>query len=228
MGCATALFFGPAPWGPWEGPKGQISLNIFKFQLQSQFQRFFKPNFVCLLTHERYKTYQTGFSFGRLGHTPGVGLRGTMGGLGVNYFFLKFNQIWCVSCLYEWHMHWHHFLGPPPPPPPPRPWGGAKRSNIIKSELQSRFQRFLNQTLCIFSQMKDIYYISQDFHSAAWVIPRGGTWGGTVGGWGSKFFFPKLNQIWCANYSHEWHMHPHNFLGPCPLGPWGGVKNLIF
>ena len=41
----------------------------------------------------------------------------------------------------------------------PRPlghWGGAKRSNIIKSELQSQFQRFLDQTLCIFSQMKDI------------------------------------------------------------------------
>ena len=36
------------------------------------------------------------------------------------------------------------------------PWGGAKRSNIIKSEVQSHFQRFLNQTLCIFSQMKDI------------------------------------------------------------------------
>ena len=41
-------------------------------------------------------------------------------------------------------------------PTPLGPWGGAKRSNIIKSELQSQFQRFLNQTLYIFSQMKDI------------------------------------------------------------------------
>ena len=89
-------------------------------------------------------------------------------------------------------------------PDPLGPWGGAKRSNIIQSELQSQFlgvvslskninpslvlvqprktrpfiterllmgrkesnqtnktkqsqfQRFLNQTLCIFSQMKDI------------------------------------------------------------------------
>ena len=41
--------------------------------------KIFKPNFVCLLTNERYKTYQTGFSFGRLGHAPGVGLGGTMG-----------------------------------------------------------------------------------------------------------------------------------------------------
>ena len=49
-------------------------------------------------------------------------------------------------------MQRHHFLGPRPL----GPWGGAKRSNIIKSELQSQFQRFLNQTLCIFLQMKDI------------------------------------------------------------------------
>ena len=139
---------------------------------------------MCLLTHERYKTYQKGFSFGRLGHAPEAGLRGTVGGLVVNFFFLKFNQIWCVSCLHEWHLHRHHFLGPRPL----GPWGGAKRSNIIKSELQSQFQRFLDQTLYIFSQMKDIYYISQDFHSAAWVMPRGGTWG-YCGGLGVKNFF---------------------------------------
>ena len=108
---------------------------------------------MCLLTNERYKTYQTGFSFGCLGHAPGVGLGGTVGGCGVKKIFPKFNQIWCVSYLHEWHMQRHHFLGPRPL----GPWGGAKRSNIIKSELQSQFQRFLNQTLCIFSHMKDIY-----------------------------------------------------------------------
>ena len=43
-------------------------------------------------------------------------------------------------------------------PHPLGPRGGAKRSNIIKSELHSQFQRFLNQTLCIFSQMKYITY----------------------------------------------------------------------
>ena len=37
---------------------------------------------MCLLTIERYETYQTGFSFRRLGHAPGVGLGGTMGGWG--------------------------------------------------------------------------------------------------------------------------------------------------
>ena len=64
----------------------------------------------------------------------------------------KFNQIWCVRYLQECHIQRHHCLGPGPL----GPWGGAKRSNIIKSILQSQFQRFLNQTLCIFSQMKDI------------------------------------------------------------------------
>ena len=35
------------------------------------------------------------------------------------------------------------------------PLGRAKRSNIIKFQSQSQFQRFLYQTLCVFSQMKD-------------------------------------------------------------------------
>ena len=76
-------------------------------------------------------------------------------------------------------------------PRPLGPLGGAKRSNIIKSELQSQFQRFLNQTLCIFSQMKDIYHIRRDFHLDAWVMPRGGTLG-YRGGSGSKFFFSEI------------------------------------
>ena len=99
-----------------------------------------------LLTIERYETYQTGFSFSRLGHAPGVGLGGTRGGWGVQkLFFPKFNQIWCVSNLHEWHMQQHNFFGSHPL----GPWGGAKRSNIIKSQSQSQFQRFFNQTLCV-------------------------------------------------------------------------------
>ena len=135
---------------------------------------------MCLLIHERYKTYETGFSFGRLAHAPGVGLRGTVGGLGVKFFFSKFNQIWCVSYLHEWHMHRRHFLGPHPL----GPWGGAKRSNIIKSELQSQFQRFLNQTLCIFSQMKYIYNISDGIFIRPPGSSPGVGLGGTMGGWG--------------------------------------------
>ena len=139
--------------------------------------------------HERYKTYQTGFSFGSLGHALGVGLGGTVGGWGgQKNFFPKFNQIWCVSFLHEWHTHRRHFFGPRAL----GPWGGAKRSNIIKSELQSQFQRFLNQTLYIFSQMKDIKHIRRDFHLAAWVMPRGGTWAYRGGLGGKKNFFSEI------------------------------------
>ena len=49
--------------------------------------KIFIPNFVCVLTNERYKTYQTEFLFCRLGHAPGVGLWGTRGAQGVNFFF---------------------------------------------------------------------------------------------------------------------------------------------
>ena len=146
------FLFGPAPWGPGEGPKGQISLIIIKFQLQSQFQRFFKQT-LCVFSHMKdIKTYQTGFSFGRLGHAPGVGLRGTVGGWGVKFFFFEIQPDLVCELLTCMAHAPAPFLGPRPL----GPWGGAKMSNIIKSELQSQLQRFLNQTLCIFSQMKDI------------------------------------------------------------------------
>ena len=53
------------------------------------------------------------------------------------------------------------------------PLGGAKRSNIIKFQLQSQFQRFFNQTLCVFSHMKDIKHIRRNFHLVTWVMRQG-------------------------------------------------------
>ena len=77
------------------------------------------------------------------------------------------------------------------------PWGGTKRSNIIKSQLQSQFQRFLNQTVCV-SQMKDIKHIRRDFHLVPWVMPQGFGLGGAGGG-GQKFNF--LNMVmWHIKY----------------------------
>ena len=55
--------------------------------------KIFIPNFVCVLTNERYKTYQTGFLFCRLGHAPGVGLLGTGGTQGVKHFFFKHGHV---------------------------------------------------------------------------------------------------------------------------------------
>ena len=69
-------FFGPTPWGPGEGPKGQISFN---FNYKVNFKDFYTKHFVCVLTNERYKTYQTEFSLCSLGHAPGVGLWGAVG-----------------------------------------------------------------------------------------------------------------------------------------------------
>ena len=52
---------------------GHLTRNaMYHHGLQSQFQRFFIPNFVCVLTYKRYKIYRTGFSSCRLGHAPGV------------------------------------------------------------------------------------------------------------------------------------------------------------
>ena len=145
--CNGTFFFCPTPWGPGEGPKGQISVNIIKFQLQSQFQRFFNQT-LCFFSHmKNIKHIRRDFHLATWVMPQGWDL-GVPWGVGKVkiFFFLKFTQIWCVSYLHEWHMHHRHFLGPRPL----GPWGGAKRSNIIKSELQSQFQRFLNQTLCIF------------------------------------------------------------------------------
>ena len=86
--CNSNLFWGSTPWGPGEGSKGQISFN---FNYKVNFKDFI-PNFVSILTNERYKTYQTGFLFCRLGHAPGVGLRGAGVPRGSKNFF----QTW--SC----------------------------------------------------------------------------------------------------------------------------------
>ena len=55
MGHATAqIFFAPPPLGPGQGPKSQISST---FNFNSQFQRFSKPNFVCLFTNEKDRVF---------------------------------------------------------------------------------------------------------------------------------------------------------------------------
>ena len=94
--------------------------------------KIFNPNFVFVLTNERYKTYQTCFLFCRLGHALGVGL--TVGAkikfrpaicllcyLLLNHW-TKFNQIWCVSKSHVWGVQRQKNL-----PRPLGPWGGVKR-----------------------------------------------------------------------------------------------------
>ena len=53
---------------------------------------------------------------------------------------------------------------------------GARSKGQIS--LICQFNRFLYQTLCVFSQIKDRSNIEQNFHSVARVMPRGRAWGG--------------------------------------------------
>ena len=71
-GVQHQTFFGPAPWGPGEGLKGQISFN---FNYKVNFKDFYTK--LCVCSHnKRYKTYQTGFALCRPGHAQGVVLWG--------------------------------------------------------------------------------------------------------------------------------------------------------
>ena len=87
----------------------------------------------------------------------------------------------------------HFFFGPAPWGPGEGPKGQIS-TNIIKFQLQS----FLNQTLCVFSQMKDIKHIRRDFHLAAWVMCQGWDlgvpWGVRYRGGlvGQKIIFSKI------------------------------------
>ena len=111
MGRTTAHFL-ICPLGPWGGAK---KVKYHSISVTKSISKIFKPNSKCLLTNERYITYQTGLSWSRLGHASGVGHCGT-GGVGVNdLIFLKFDQIWCVSYSHEWHVQRIFFGGVPAP-----------------------------------------------------------------------------------------------------------------
>ena len=73
MGRATAIFFCPAPHGAL-GRDQKVKYHLIS--ITKSISKIFIPNFVYVLTNERYKTYQTGFSFHRLGHAPGAELSG--------------------------------------------------------------------------------------------------------------------------------------------------------
>ena len=91
MGHATAKYFlAPPPGALGRGQKVKYHL----ISITKPISKIFIPNFVCVLTNERYKTYQTGFSFCSLDHAPGVGLGGAGGAHGVkNDFFFKHGHV---------------------------------------------------------------------------------------------------------------------------------------
>ena len=91
MGRATSnsFFFAPPPGALGRGQKVKYHL----ISITKSISKIFIPNFVCALTNERYKIYQTGFSFCRLGHAPGVGLCGAGGAQGVKNIFFKHGHV---------------------------------------------------------------------------------------------------------------------------------------
>ena len=74
----------------WPRPLGSLGgVKRSKYHLISITKSILKiyiPNSVCVLTIERYKTYQTGFLFCRLGYAQGVDLGCRMSPREVNFF----------------------------------------------------------------------------------------------------------------------------------------------
>ena len=87
--CNSKFFSAPPPGALGRDQKVKYHLKT----ITKSISKIFIPNFVCVLTNERYKTYQTRFSFCLLGHAPGVGLRGAGDAQGVNYFFFKHDHV---------------------------------------------------------------------------------------------------------------------------------------
>ena len=125
------------------------------------------------LTNERYKTYQTGFLFCRLGHALGVGWAKIKFCPAVHplcYLLLnhwtKFNQIWCVSYSHEWGAQHQFFFVVAPP-------GALARSQKVKyliSITKSISKIFIPNFVCVLIN-EDTKHIRQVFYSVAWVMP---------------------------------------------------------
>ena len=87
--CNVKLFLAPPPVALKRGQKVKYHL----ISITKSISKIFTSNFVCVLTNERYKTYQTGFSFCPLGHAPGMGLWGAGVPRGSNNFFFKHSHV---------------------------------------------------------------------------------------------------------------------------------------
>ena len=110
-GVQRHFFFWPPPLG-----KGQkVKYFIIYSELQGQFQRFFNQTLCAFSFMKDIKHIRHDFHLVARVMSQGSDL-GVLWGVwgGSNFFFSKFNQIWFVSYLHEWHMHQHHFWGPCP------------------------------------------------------------------------------------------------------------------
>ena len=171
-GTQSQFFLAPPPGALGRGQKIKYHL----ISITKSISKIFIPNCVCVLTNERYKTYQTGFYSVAWVMPQGWDL----GALGCPGGQKNFFQTWScgISNWRGWRAeqnasnifiigsNWW-------------PWGKVKRSNIINMSIS---KIFIPNSLCVFSQIKDRKHIEQNFHSVARVMPRGAT----CGCWGSQ------------------------------------------
>ena len=75
IGVQRHFFLATPPGALGRGQKVRYHLIL----ITKSILKTFIANFVCVLTNERYKTYQTVFSLYSLGHAPRVGLWGAGG-----------------------------------------------------------------------------------------------------------------------------------------------------
>ena len=76
--CNVKLFFGPTPWGPGEGSKGQIS---FKFNYKVHFKEFYTK--LCMCSHKgKIQNISDGIYILTPGSRPRGGTLGRWGGGG--------------------------------------------------------------------------------------------------------------------------------------------------
>ena len=67
-GACNGIFFAPPT-----GALGKGQMVIYHLiSITKSISKMFIPNFVCVLTNERNKTYRTGFLFCCLGHALGL------------------------------------------------------------------------------------------------------------------------------------------------------------
>ena len=174
-------FFGPAPGALGRGQKVKYHLIL----ITKSISKIFIPNFVCVLANERYKTYQTWFILCSLGHAPGVRLWGAGGAKVVKKVIFKHGHVANqIDKDDEQNRMQVKFLSSGQT----GDLGWGQRLNIIRLRLPCQFQRFLYQTLCVFSRMKDTKHIRRDFYSVTWVMPQGWDFGALGVPRGSIFF----------------------------------------
>ena len=157
-------FFSRAPWG------GVKTVKYHLILITNSISMIFIPNFVCVLINERYKTYQTRFSFCRLGHVSACGHWGCSGGQTFSFFHtcgISNQRGWrteqSASKRFILGSNWW-------------PWG------VVKGQISLNFGYHVNfkdvyQTVCVFSQLKDRNILNRISILMLGSCPSGGAWG---------------------------------------------------